>query len=57
MSKNQSNATVLRMVMLAMLVLCALVAALRVLSGQHYISDVLVALVLSGALSAAGYWL
>lgn len=44
-------------VMLAMLVLCALVAALRVLSGQHYISDVLVALLLSGALSAAGYWL
>ena len=38
-----------------MLVLCALIAALRVLSGQHYASDVLVALLLSGALSAAGY--
>ena len=38
-----------------MLALCAAIAALRVLSGQHYASDVLVALLLSGALSAAGY--
>lgn len=41
----------------AMLALCALIAALRVLSGQHYISDVLAALALSFALSAAGYLL
>ena len=38
-----------------MLALCALIAALRVLSGQHYASDVLVALLLSSALSAVGY--
>ena len=38
-----------------MLALCAVIAALRVLSGQHYASDVVVALLLSGALSAVGY--
>lgn len=41
----------------AMLLLCALIAALRVLSGQHYVSDVLAALALSFALSLAGYML
>ncbi|MDO5378582.1 MAG: phosphatase PAP2 family protein [Clostridia bacterium] len=41
----------------AMLALCALIAALRVLSGQHYISDVVAALALSFALSLAGYLL
>ena len=39
----------------AMLLLCAMIAALRVLSGQHYISDVLAALALSFVLSAIGY--
>ena len=39
----------------AMLLLCAVIAALRVLSGQHYISDVLAALALSGVISAIGY--
>ena len=38
-----------------MLMLCAIVAALRVLAGQHYISDVLAALAVSFALSAIGY--
>ena len=38
-----------------MLALCAVIAALRVLSGQHYATDVLAALLLSGALSAVGY--
>ena len=38
-----------------MLTLCAVIAALRVLSGQHYTTDVLAALLLSGALSAVGY--
>lgn len=41
----------------AMLALCALIAALRVLSGQHYISDVAVALAISFSLSAFGYLL
>ena len=41
----------------AMLLLCAMIAALRVLSGQHYISDVLAALALSFVLSAIGYLL
>ena len=41
----------------AMLLLAALIAALRVLSGQHYPSDVLAALMLSGAISLAGYLL
>ena len=35
--------------------LAALIAALRVLSGQHYPSDVFAALALSLAISAAGY--
>lgn len=39
----------------AMLLLCALIAALRVLSGQHDVSDVLAALLLSAAVSLAGY--
>jgi len=39
----------------AMLALCAVVAAIRVLSGQHYISDVAAALLLSGAISLIGY--
>lgn len=38
-----------------MVLLAALIAALRVLSGQHYPSDVLIALLLSGAISAIGY--
>lgn len=40
-----------------MLLLAALIAALRVLSGQHYPSDVIAALVLSGAISLCGYLL
>lgn len=39
----------------AMIVLAALIAGLRVLSGQHYPSDVLAALLLSGVISAVGY--
>ena len=42
---------------LAMLALCLLVAALRVLSGQHYLSDVLAALLLSALISLIGYTL
>ena len=42
-------------VTLAMLLLAALIAALRVLSGQHYPSDVFAALMLSGVISLAGY--
>lgn len=38
-----------------MLALCAVIAALRVLAGQHYVSDVLAALLLSGIISALGY--
>ena len=38
-----------------MLLLCALIAALRVLGGQHYPSDVLAALALSSVLSLIGY--
>lgn len=38
-----------------MLALCAVIAALRVVSGQHYVSDVLAALALSLLLSACGY--
>ena len=41
----------------AMLLLAALIACLRVISGQHYPSDVLAALLLSGAISLAGYLL
>ena len=37
--------------------LCALIGGLRVLSGQHDLSDVLAALALSLALSLAGYLL
>lgn len=39
----------------SMLLLSVLIAALRVLSGQHYLSDVLAALALSFALSLIGY--
>ena len=35
--------------------LALLIAALRVLSGQHYVSDVLVAVLLSTLISLAGY--
>lgn len=38
-----------------MLALCAVIAALRVVSGQHDVSDVLAALLLSAAVSALGY--
>ena len=38
-----------------MLLLCALIASLRVLCGQHYPSDVLAALALSGVISLIGY--
>ncbi len=41
----------------AMGALCLLIAALRVLSGQHYPGDVLAALALSAVLSAIGYLL
>ena len=44
-------------VIAAMLALCALIAALRVLCGQHYPGDVLAALAISAALSAVGYLL
>ncbi|MBE5799687.1 MAG: phosphatase PAP2 family protein [Clostridiales bacterium] len=43
------------MIVAAMLLLCALIASLRVLCGQHYISDVLAALLLSLAISLIGY--
>lgn len=39
----------------AMLLLCAVIAAIRVLCGQHYVSDVLAALALSGIISMIGY--
>lgn len=42
-------------VAVCMLALCVLIAALRVLTGQHYISDVLAALALSLTLSLIGY--
>ena len=38
-----------------MALLCLLIAALRVLCGQHYPSDVLIALLLSSAISLIGY--
>lgn len=38
-----------------MFLLAALIAALRIFSGQHYPSDVAAALILSGAISLAGY--
>ena len=40
-----------------MLALCALIASLRVLTGQHYPTDVLAALALSAVLSIIGYCL
>ena len=42
---------------LSMIALALLIAALRVLSGQHYISDVLAAVLLSTLVSLAGYTL
>ena len=42
-------------VVLAMGLLCLLIAALRVLCGQHDISDVFAALLLSGVISMIGY--
>lgn len=39
----------------AMAALGLLIAALRVLSGQHYVSDVVAAVILSGLISAVGY--
>ncbi len=44
-------------VALAVLLLAVLIAALRVLSGQHYPSDVAAALLLSGIISLVGYLL
>ena len=41
----------------AMGLLCAVIAGLRVLSGQHDVSDVLAALALAAAVSLAGYLL
>ena len=40
-----------------MAALCLLIAGLRVLCGQHYISDVLAALALSLVVSLIGYCL
>lgn len=42
-------------VILSMTLLCALIACLRILCGQHYPSDVLAALLLSLAISLIGY--
>ena len=42
-------------VALAMCALCALIAGLRVLCGQHDLADVLAALLLSGVISFIGY--
>ena len=44
-------------VILMMAALTALIACLRVLCGQHYPGDVLAAIALSAAISAAGYML
>ena len=44
-------------VVVCMALLCALIGGLRVLSGQHDLSDVLAALALSLVLSLAGYLL
>ena len=41
----------------AMIALAVVIALLRVVSGQHYPSDVIAALLLSGVLSAIGYTL
>ena len=40
---------------LSMTILCYVIAALRVLCGQHYPEDVLAALLLSGVISLIGY--
>ena len=42
-------------VTVCMVLLCLIIAALRVLCGQHYVSDVLAALALSAAVSLIGY--
>jgi len=42
-------------IVISMLLLCALIASLRVLGGQHYPGDVLAALALSAAISLIGY--
>ena len=42
-------------VIAAMLLLCAVIASLRVLAGQHYPSDVAAALLLSAVVSLIGY--
>ena len=42
-------------VVLCMLLLCVLIASLRVLCGQHYPGDVLAALLLSSVISLIGY--
>jgi len=42
-------------VMLGMALLCALIASLRVLCGQHDTSDVIAAILLSGVISLIGY--
>ena len=47
----------LPLVAAAMVALCALIAALRVLCGQHYPGDVLAALAISAAISVAGFLL
>ena len=43
------------LVVLCMLLLCVLIASLRVLCGQHYPGDVLAALLLSSVISLIGY--
>ena len=43
------------LLVVCMAMLCLLIAALRVLCGQHYISDVLAALALSAVISLIGY--
>ena len=40
---------------LGMILLCLVIAALRVVCGQHYPGDVIAALLLSGAISLIGY--
>ena len=43
------------LIIAGMLLLCALIAALRVLGGQHYPGDVLAAIALSSVISLIGY--
>ena len=43
------------LIITGMLLLCALIAALRVLGGQHYPGDVLAAIALSSVISLIGY--